>query len=465
MSASSTRSERGRSTSYDVEVPGRATPIGDQRARRRRRDAAVAHQRSVGRFRRLRALSPKGERALFTARGDVFTAPIVKDGVTRNLTRSAGVHDKARGAGPPTGARSSTSQRRAAAKRSCGSSIRTASGKPEQLTKGGTCDALRPHVLVAEWQSTSRSAIKDGKLWRAQARRTGRFSEIADEKGGLLQGFRLGLLTRRTGIAFTLTDASTATVPPSGIWHAGGQEDPAPDHVEPMFSEGTRRPGITEGNYLFYLSAIANGPRRSRGVRVELRHQPATRASSPSRCARTSSTPSRPRVTRSTLEDEGEGGEEGRQETRTRRRKKDDGNKPDRHRLRRPWPNGSSGSRCRRRQLRRPQRRSKGHLLLLPFGATVLLRPQLRAAVRELPAGLLASKERRRWRRFASPDAQGLCALRRTCKKILVRQGFGLRALRRHLQGAKKSAKSDQRRREPPPSTGCPAEEWAADLQ
>ena len=38
-------------------------------------------------------LSPKGERALFVARGDVFTAPIEK-GATRNLTRSSNAHDK-----------------------------------------------------------------------------------------------------------------------------------------------------------------------------------------------------------------------------------------------------------------------------------------------------------------------------------------------------------------------------------
>jgi tricorn protease len=39
------------------------------------------------------ALSPKGQRALFVARGDVFTAPI-EDGPTRNLTKSSGAHDK-----------------------------------------------------------------------------------------------------------------------------------------------------------------------------------------------------------------------------------------------------------------------------------------------------------------------------------------------------------------------------------
>ena len=39
------------------------------------------------------ALSPKGERALFVARGEVFSAPI-ENGPTRNLTRSSGAHDK-----------------------------------------------------------------------------------------------------------------------------------------------------------------------------------------------------------------------------------------------------------------------------------------------------------------------------------------------------------------------------------
>jgi tricorn protease len=38
-------------------------------------------------------LSPKGERVLFSARGDIFSAPVEK-GPTRNLTHSPGAHDK-----------------------------------------------------------------------------------------------------------------------------------------------------------------------------------------------------------------------------------------------------------------------------------------------------------------------------------------------------------------------------------
>ena len=38
-------------------------------------------------------LSPEGKRALFTARGDIFTVP-VENGLTRNLTNSSGAHDR-----------------------------------------------------------------------------------------------------------------------------------------------------------------------------------------------------------------------------------------------------------------------------------------------------------------------------------------------------------------------------------
>lgn len=38
-------------------------------------------------------LSPKGERAVFQARGDIFTAPVEKGGI-RNLTKSSNAHDK-----------------------------------------------------------------------------------------------------------------------------------------------------------------------------------------------------------------------------------------------------------------------------------------------------------------------------------------------------------------------------------
>src|SRR2546421_3598149 len=70
---------------------GKTTPISitvpdDGLARRPSRVSAVGNIESYD-------LSPKGERALSSARGDIFTAPIEK-GATRNLTHSSGAHDK-----------------------------------------------------------------------------------------------------------------------------------------------------------------------------------------------------------------------------------------------------------------------------------------------------------------------------------------------------------------------------------
>ena len=69
----------------------KTTPISitvpdEGNARRPSRVSAANLIESVG-------LSPKGERAVFSARGDIFSVPIEK-GPTRNLTDSSGAHDK-----------------------------------------------------------------------------------------------------------------------------------------------------------------------------------------------------------------------------------------------------------------------------------------------------------------------------------------------------------------------------------
>ena len=69
-----------RSNSISISVPDEGL------AQRPSRIPVAAFMESVG-------LSPKGERAIFNARGDIFTAPIEK-GPTRNLTHSSGAHDK-----------------------------------------------------------------------------------------------------------------------------------------------------------------------------------------------------------------------------------------------------------------------------------------------------------------------------------------------------------------------------------
>src|SRR5438309_12007778 len=77
--------------------PGKTTPISitvpdDGLGRRPSRVSAVGNIESYD-------LSPKGERALICARGDIFTAPI-EQVPTRNLTHSSGAHDKWRSWSP-----------------------------------------------------------------------------------------------------------------------------------------------------------------------------------------------------------------------------------------------------------------------------------------------------------------------------------------------------------------------------
>jgi tricorn protease len=69
-----------KSTPISISVPDEGN------ARRPSRVSAANLIESIG-------LSPKGERAVFAARGDIFSAPIEK-GPTRNLTDSSGAHDK-----------------------------------------------------------------------------------------------------------------------------------------------------------------------------------------------------------------------------------------------------------------------------------------------------------------------------------------------------------------------------------
>ncbi|MEO6334063.1 MAG: hypothetical protein ABIO91_03695 [Pyrinomonadaceae bacterium] len=61
--------------------------VPDDGINKRARQASVANR--ISSF----GLSPKGERAVFSARGDIFTVPIEKGGA-RNLTRSSGAHDR-----------------------------------------------------------------------------------------------------------------------------------------------------------------------------------------------------------------------------------------------------------------------------------------------------------------------------------------------------------------------------------
>ncbi len=106
------------------------------------------------------ALSPKGERVVMTARGDIFTAPIEK-GQTRNLTNSSGAHDRD-AAWSPDGARIAFISDRTG-EEELYVVDQAGTGAAEQLTHGGTAQRFGPR-----WSPDGKRiafADKDGALY------------------------------------------------------------------------------------------------------------------------------------------------------------------------------------------------------------------------------------------------------------------------------------------------------------
>src|SRR5712692_1520427 len=105
-------------------------------------------------------LSPKGERALFVARGDVFTAP-VENGPTRNLTNSSKAHDKHASWSPDGSKIAFISD--LSGEEEIYVTPQDGSAKPERLTTGG--QAMRYAPVWAPNGRRLAFSDKDGKLY------------------------------------------------------------------------------------------------------------------------------------------------------------------------------------------------------------------------------------------------------------------------------------------------------------
>jgi tricorn protease len=188
------------------------------------------------------SLSPKGERALFVARGDVFTAPIEK-GPTRNLTNSSNAHDKWARWSPD------------------GSKIafisdldgedevylinQDGSGKPEELTHG-----FQAMLYAPEWAADGKRIAfsdKDGKLY-VLTLDDKKVAQIAKDAGGNLRDYTW---SHDGGhLAFTMSN-------PNGfssiyIWSAASGE--VHRITSDLFDTGDPA-WDPDGNYLYYIAA------------------------------------------------------------------------------------------------------------------------------------------------------------------------------------------------------------------
>jgi len=199
------------------------------------------------------ALSPKGERALFTARGDVFSAPIEK-GSARNLTRTSGAHDRA--------ARWSPDGRNIAyisditGEDELWMIAQDGAGKPVRLTEGG--DRM---LTALTWSPTGTHIVFQDKSNRLRVLElaTKRVVEVARNPGG--------------GIG-------DATWSPDGAWLAFSMNDD--NGLRSLYISGTsdgQVQRITDelwseyepvwdpsGDYLYYLSDREFAPQLFSGL-------------------------------------------------------------------------------------------------------------------------------------------------------------------------------------------------------
>lgn len=186
-------------------------------------------------------LSPKGERALFVARGDIFTAPIEK-GVTRNLTRSSNAHDKWARWSPDGSKIAFVSDR--GGEEEIYLVNQDGLGELEQLTSSG--QAMRYAPRWAPDGKRLAFSDKDGKIYVLEVA-TKKLIEIADEKR--FQVYDYVWSPNGGHLAFTLSDPNTYR----SIYIWSVKDGQIRRITDEMFNEFDPA-WDPEGNYLFFLA-------------------------------------------------------------------------------------------------------------------------------------------------------------------------------------------------------------------
>jgi tricorn protease len=196
------------------------------------------------------SLSPKGERALFSARGDIFTAPIEK-GMARNLTNSSGAHDKWPGWSPDGSRIAFISDR--TGEEEIWMIGQDGGQAAEQLTSGGKAMRYAP-----EWSPDGKYIAftdKDGKVWVLTVADR-KLVEIADSRSGQVTDHTWS--PRGNYLAFSMADENEMSS--IYVWSAA---DGKVRRVTGGTFDETSPAWDPAGNYLYYLSTREFAPQLS----------------------------------------------------------------------------------------------------------------------------------------------------------------------------------------------------------
>ncbi len=212
--------------------------------------AARPQHRAVSRFIEDFALAPHGARALFVARGDVFTAPI-EHGPTRNLTRSSTAHDKAARWSPDGSTIAFISD--LSGEEELYLIAQDGGAAPQRLTTNG--DMMRyPPVWSPDGKRLA-FTDKAGRLWDLEVA-TKRLTEVARDSSGSLGDQSWSPDSR--WLAFSMSHASGYRS--IYLWRVG---DAAPRRVTDELANAYEPVFGVEGKYLFFLSDREYAPQIS----------------------------------------------------------------------------------------------------------------------------------------------------------------------------------------------------------
>jgi tricorn protease len=218
--------------------------VPDDGINRRRRQVNVANLiQGYG-------LSPKGERAVFEARGDIFTVPIEHGGV-RNLTKSSGAHDKAPAWSPYGRYIAFLSDK--TGEDELYIIPEDGSGPMQQLTNDGHAQRYGPL-----WSPDAKKIAfsdKDGKVFVITLA-TKQVQQVADAPDG--QIFDYDWSPKANYLAFSMNDASN--VSSIYIWSAA---DGKLNRVTPKMSNSHTPAFDQTGQYLYFLSDREYAPQIS----------------------------------------------------------------------------------------------------------------------------------------------------------------------------------------------------------